>query len=72
MVRQQRMTVDLDERKTILDAMQQKIYDDRPYIILTYDVRIDVWSEDWEGFVPSPQGFFNNRSTQTLESVHRK
>ena len=72
MVRQQRMEVDVEARKEILDEMQQKIYDERPYIILTYDERIDVWSDDWEGFVPSPQGFFNNRSTQTLESVRRK
>ncbi|MDN5793710.1 MAG: ABC transporter substrate-binding protein [Brevibacterium aurantiacum] len=65
-------TLDPVERKAIIDQMQQKIYDDRPYIILTYDVRIDAWSPQWEGFVESPQGFFNNWSTQTLESVHQK
>ncbi|GMA38400.1 ABC transporter substrate-binding protein [Mobilicoccus caccae] len=45
---------------------------DRPYIVLTYDQRIDAWSREWEGLIPSTQGFFNNRSTQSLESVHRR
>jgi hypothetical protein len=52
--------------------MQQIIYDDRPYIILTYDIRVDAWSPEWDGFVVTSQGFFNNWSTQTLEQVHRK
>lgn len=67
----QRLTLDPGERKQLLDQMQQKIYEDRPYIILTYDVRIDAWSPKWTGFVESPQGFFNNWSTQNLESVHQ-
>lgn len=70
--KQQAKAIDPVERKTILDQMQQMIYDARPYIILTYDIRNDAWSSDWEGFVPSTQGFFTSRSTQTLESVHRK
>ncbi len=68
----QRMAVDPVERKAILDEMQQIIYDDRPYIILTYDVRNEAWSSAWEGLVPSTQGFFNSRSTQTMEQAHRK
>lgn len=67
----QQMAVDPAERKKIIDEMQQIIYDDRPYIILTYDVRNDAWATEWDGFVPSTQGFFNSRSTQTLEKVHR-
>lgn len=69
---QQKKATDPQERKKIVDQMQQIVYDDRPYVILTYDVRIDAWSPKWEGFVESPQGFFNNWSTQTLEQVHQK
>ncbi|MBN9612222.1 MAG: ABC transporter substrate-binding protein [Actinobacteria bacterium] len=69
---QQAAEVDPAKRKTIIDRMQQMIYDDRPYIILTYDVRNDAWSKNWDGFVRSTQGFFNSYSTQTLEQVHRK
>ena len=68
----QAKAIDPTERKAILDEMQQIVYDDRPYIILTYDVRNDAWSSDWDGFVRSTQGFFNSRSTQTLEQVHKK
>lgn len=64
--------VDPAERKVLIDQMQQKIYDERPYIILTYDMQIDAWSSDWEGLITSPQGFFNNFSTQSLEQAHRK
>ena len=72
LAKQQAKTIDPVERKQIIDQIQQKIYDERPYIILTYDVRIDAWSSDWDGFVESSQGFFNNWSTQSLESVHRR
>lgn len=68
---QQRHTIDPAARKKILDEMQQIVYEDRPYVILTYDVRIDAWSPKWTAFAESPQGFFNNWSTQTLESVHQ-
>lgn len=69
---QQAKAVDPAERKAIIDEMQQIIYNDRPYIILTYDVRNDAWSSNWEGLVRSTQGFFNSRSTQTLEQAHKK
>ena len=72
MYERQRLILDPAERKALIDEMQQKLYDERPYIILTYDVRIDAWSNDWDGFVPAPQSFFNSRSTQSLESVHRR
>jgi len=46
-------------------------FNDRPYIILTYDTRLDAWSPKWEGFEESTQGIFNNFSTQSLTSVHQ-
>lgn len=72
LVKKQAATIDPTERRGIIAELQQKIYDERPYIILTYDVRIDAWSKNWDGFVESSQGFFNNWSTQSLESVHRR
>jgi peptide/nickel transport system substrate-binding protein len=50
--------------------MQQIAFDDRPYIILTYDKRLDAWSKSWEGLMESTQGIYNNFSTQSLLSVH--
>ena len=46
-------------------------FKDRPYIILTYDQRLDAWSKGWDGLVESTQGIFNNFSTQSLTSVHQ-
>ena len=68
---QQRHTTNLQQRKAIVYKMQQMVYDARPYIILTYDSRLDAWSPKWTGFVESVQGMFNNFSTQSLLSVHQ-
>jgi peptide/nickel transport system substrate-binding protein len=51
--------------------MQDKLYNDRPYIILTYDDVIDAHATNWTGFVPSPTGSVNPYSKTTLLSVHR-
>jgi len=51
--------------------MQSIAFAARPYIILTYDKRLDAWSPNWQGFVESTQGIYNNFSTQSLLSVHQ-
>jgi peptide/nickel transport system substrate-binding protein len=68
---QQKSAVDPQQRQQIIFRMQQMAFDDRPYIILTYDKRLDAWSPRWAGFVESTQGIFNNVSTQSLTSVHQ-
>jgi peptide/nickel transport system substrate-binding protein len=67
----QQLAVDPEERQDIVYEMQEKLYNERPYIILTYDRRLDAWSRNWDGFVESSQGFFNAFSTQSLLSVHQ-
>lgn len=69
--KEQKSTVDPQERQQIIFEMQEMAYTDRPYIILTYDMRLDAWSPKWAGFVESVQGIFNNFSTQSLTSVHQ-
>jgi peptide/nickel transport system substrate-binding protein len=68
---QQKGTIDPQARLQIVQKMQQIAYNDRPYIILSYDKRLDAWSAEWDGFVESTQGFFNAFSTQSLLSVHQ-
>ena len=51
--------------------MQSIAFNDRPYIILTYDKRLDAWSPHWQGLVESTQGIYNNFSTQSLLSAHQ-
>jgi peptide/nickel transport system substrate-binding protein len=68
---QQKSTVDPQDRQQVIYRMQQLAYNDRPYIILTYDGRLDAWSKKWDGFQESVQGIFNNFSTQSLTQVHQ-
>ena len=68
---EQKEAVDPLDRQQVVFEMQQLAFDARPYIILTYDRRLDAWSKNWTGFVPSTQGIFNNFSTQSLTSVHQ-
>jgi peptide/nickel transport system substrate-binding protein len=69
--KEQKSAVDPTERQRVVFQMQQMVFKDRPYIILTYDKRLDAWSKKWTGFVESTQGIFNNFSTQSLTSVHQ-
>jgi peptide/nickel transport system substrate-binding protein len=60
-------------RQAIIDKMQQLAFDDRPYIVLTYQDVIEAHSPTWTGFLSSPLvGSVNNLSTQTLLQVHKK
>ena len=53
-------TIDPVERKAILDQMQQIIYEDSPYLLLTYSNDTEGWNTaKWEGWVKSPAGFGN-------------
>jgi len=53
-------TIDPVARKAILDQMQQIIYEDSPYLLLTYSNDTEGWNTaEWEGWVKSPAGFGN-------------
>jgi peptide/nickel transport system substrate-binding protein len=60
---------DPQQRKQIADRMQQMIFDQRPYIVISYDKEIDAWSPHFTGFVESPQSIFNSLSLSSLVSV---
>ena len=70
MYQRQGTILDPAQRKAVVDQMQRKIFNDRPYIVLTYDDEIDAWSRHFAGFVESPQSIFNSLSLQSLVSVH--
>ena len=63
--------MDAQKRLDIVYEMQQKILDDRPYIMITYDMTIDAWSPNWTGFIESVQGFYGSLSNQSMISVHQ-
>jgi len=64
--------LDPKARKTVVDKMQQIVYDDRPYVVLNYPNIIEAHSKAWTGFVMSPEvGSVTNLSMETLLNVHR-
>jgi peptide/nickel transport system substrate-binding protein len=68
---EQGVAVNPQKRRQIVDQMQQMIYNQRPYIVLTNDDQIDVWSTHFAGIVESPQSFFNSLSVQSLVSAYQ-
>ena len=67
---EQGVTVDAKKRRDIVWQMQEKIYNDRPYLVMYYLDAVYAHSTDWEGFVPSPQGVINDLNRDTLTQVH--
>ena len=71
MYMQQAAAVNPAERQRIVYAMQRKLYDDRPYIVINYQDIIDAWSKRWTGFVESNQSLFSPLSKESLTQVHQ-
>jgi peptide/nickel transport system substrate-binding protein len=68
---EQGVAVNPQKRLKIVEQMQQMIYNQRPYIVLTNDDGIDAWSTHFAGIVESPQSFFNSLSLQSLVSAYQ-
>ena len=51
--------------------MQDKLFKERPYILLNYENWISAHSKGWTGFVSSPQGDFNSLSKESFTKVHQ-
>jgi peptide/nickel transport system substrate-binding protein len=73
MYSKQSATVEEQERRDIVNQMQAKIFNERPYIIIDYPDVLEAHSPKWTGFVLSPLvGSVNNLSTETLINVHKE
>ncbi len=53
-------------RQALVHQMQAQVYNDRPYIVLTYDKWTEARVPGWSGFVLSPNGSFNQLSDLTM------
>jgi peptide/nickel transport system substrate-binding protein len=73
MYTQQERAVDVNQRKQIVNQMQEKLFNDRPYIILNYPDVIDAYDgKKWAGFYDEPgYGIINNNGIQSLSQVHQ-
>ena len=57
--KQQNAELDPNERKPIVDRMQQILYEQTPYIVTDYRPDFEAWNTDkWEGYIahPGPEG----------------
>jgi peptide/nickel transport system substrate-binding protein len=70
---QQEQAIDPTKRKQIVDQMQEKLFNDRPYIIMNYPDVIDAYdAKKWAGFYDEPgYGIINNNGVQSLTQVHQ-
>jgi peptide/nickel transport system substrate-binding protein len=64
-------TLDQAKRREIVWNMQEKLFNERPYIMLNYESWIAAHAKNWDGFVSSPQGPFNSLSKESLTKVHQ-
>jgi peptide/nickel transport system substrate-binding protein len=72
MYAQQSILTDSAQRHTLVNQMQQKIYSDRPYIILDYPDIIEAHAKGWAGFEMSPvMGSVNSLSMDTLLGLQK-
>jgi peptide/nickel transport system substrate-binding protein len=73
MYTQQEQAIDPSKRKQIVNQMQEKLFNDRPYIILNYPDVIDAYDgKKWAGFYNEPgYGVINNNGIQSLVQVHQ-
>jgi len=54
---EQAATIDPAQRKTLIDEMQQIVYQESPYVILAYPKGLEAENTSrWEGWVQSPSG----------------
>ncbi|MCJ7464409.1 MAG: hypothetical protein MUO81_06675, partial [Thermoplasmata archaeon] len=68
---QQAKTVDVEERQTIVNQMQDIIYEDCPYIVLYYMTAKGAYRIDtFTGFVNMPTGLLSDVNRFTLREVH--
>lgn len=71
MYQEQGVATNADQRKQIVWQMQEKVFNDRPYIMLNYLDWRYAYTNKWDGFVSSPQGVFNSLSKQSMTEVHQ-
>ncbi|MFZ0323356.1 MAG: ABC transporter substrate-binding protein [Actinomycetes bacterium] len=63
--------IDPAARVDTVHQMQQMIHEARPYVVLAYNNALNATAPGWSGLEDSPQGQFNNLSTDSLVNVHQ-
>jgi peptide/nickel transport system substrate-binding protein len=65
----QGVATDPAQRKAIVYEMQQKVADDRPYVVLHYLDVLEGWSRSWTQVTEGPTGFLSQFSASPLINI---
>jgi peptide/nickel transport system substrate-binding protein len=68
---EQGKAIDDAKRHEIVHQMQQMVYQDRPYVVLSNNDTITAWNKSWTGFGQNPQGLYNALTKQGFLQAHR-
>jgi peptide/nickel transport system substrate-binding protein len=71
MYNQQAVEVNDKERKDIIWEMQEKIYNERPYIVFFNNDQLSAASPDWAGYGTGPDGPISSYNRLSLTNVHQ-
>lgn len=72
MFEEQSTTIDPKERKQIIWAMQDKLYQDKPYVVFFYNNAVSAVSPDWIGYTFGPDGTAGSYNRLSLTGVQQK
>jgi peptide/nickel transport system substrate-binding protein len=67
----QSVEVDPEARKEIIWDMQEKVYNDRPYIVFFNNEALSAASPNWTGFGTGPDGPIGSYNRLSLTNVHQ-
>ena len=68
---EQSTTIDLKKRQEIIWAMQDQIYNDRPYIVFFNNEALSAASPNWTGYGTGPDGPIGSYNRLSLTNVHQ-
>ncbi|HRQ33191.1 MAG TPA: hypothetical protein PLM89_08830, partial [Anaerolineales bacterium] len=70
--KKQQSAVDKNERQEFVYEMQEMVYNDRPYIVLYYDVALQAYRSDrFTNFIESPLGIEISASLAQVKPVDK-
>ncbi len=79
--KEQEQTIDVQKRISLVQQMQQIVYESSPYLVFSYPFQLEAYRSDlWEGVVPSPSdyegydgsAFYNYMNVDTYLGVQPK
>lgn len=71
MYEEQSTTMDPEKRKQIIWDMQEKLYRDKPYVVLFYNNALSTVSPEWAGYGTGPDTPASSYNRLSLTNIHQ-